>query len=309
MSVVIADYSEFQGVVHPNNQQVVIIRAHNGWRADNDWAANRQAAHDAGCKAVGIYQYLPQSVDAATASNELCALVGTLASNEWLICDLEEGSGNEQPRWQAWDTAAKGHFNRLNWLYSGAAFSTAHDLHPDWVAAYQWSEPTGNFKLWQNTDNYPWPWSKGDASIFNGTIGQFLAEAGVTNEAVNAVPPAQTPNPVSIGNKAVAGTTIDGGHELTSDNGWRAVMQNDGNFVIYDTTNAAKWQSGSSGHNGAVAVMQWDGNLVVYAPGGVAVWSSGTQNHHGYWAIQQDDGNLVIYGGNPQAAVWQSGTH
>ena len=37
------------------------------------------------------------------------------------------------------------------------------------------------------------------------------------------------------------------------------------------------WQSGTSGHPGAYAVMQRDGNLVVYSPGGQPLWNSGTR--------------------------------
>ncbi|MCU4184034.1 hypothetical protein K6U06_06655 [Acidiferrimicrobium sp. IK] len=180
MPLTIADYSEFQGVVRPDGQQVVIVRAHNGWRPDNDFVANRAAAHAAGCAAVGLYQYLVAGRDAAQQAAELCDLIGTLAPNEWLICDLEEGQGDEQPRWQAWDLVVVARFGRPGWLYSGEAFAAAHDLHPDWDAAYQPGEPPQPHKLWQDTDAYPWPWGRSDASVYDGSLAQFLVDTGIT---------------------------------------------------------------------------------------------------------------------------------
>lgn len=173
--LVIADYSQWQGVVHPSSSQVVIIRAHNGYQPDPDFAANRAAAHAAGCPAVGLYQYLPANVDANTAAGELLSEVLPLAPNEWLICDLEEGQGDQQPRWQAWLAHARLATGRNAWLYSGLAFAEAHDLDPDWVAAYGPAEPTIPHKLWQYTDRYPWPWGPSDASVFHGALPQFLA--------------------------------------------------------------------------------------------------------------------------------------
>ena len=195
MTLTIADYSEFQGVVRPNGQQVVIIRAHNGWRPDIDFVANRAAAHAAGCAAVGLYQYLLAGLDVGAQANELCDLVGTLAPNEWLICDLEEGQGDEQSRWQAWEDIVAGRFDRRpGWLYSGEAFAAAHNLHPDWEAAYGSVEPPQPHKLWQDTDVYPWPWGRADASVFDGNLAEFLVAAGITT-----TPPVPAgPNPPEV---------------------------------------------------------------------------------------------------------------
>jgi hypothetical protein len=85
---------------------------------------------------------------------------------------------------------------------------------------------------------------------------------------------------------------------------FRAIMQSDGNFVVYggyganwathtghaysnlamsaggDAVNVAfpydvpAWHTGTAGNPGAVLVLQNDGNLVVYAPGGRALWAS-----------------------------------
>jgi hypothetical protein len=180
VTLVIADYSEFQGEVHPPPNQIVIIRAHNGWRPDNYFAKNRADAHAAGCPAVGLYQYLPATANPAIAAGQLLQTVGRLAANEWLICDLEEGAGDQQPRWQSWRNPILAATFRSPWLYSGLAFSAAHDLQPEWLAAYQGNEPGAPHKLWQNTDVYPWPWGQADGSVFDGTLPQFLDSAGIS---------------------------------------------------------------------------------------------------------------------------------
>jgi hypothetical protein len=57
-----------------------------------------------------------------------------------------------------------------------------------------------------------------------------------------------------------------------------AIMQGDGNFVVYSPAGAV-WSSNTYGNPGAFLAIQTDGNLVVYSPGGVALWNSGTCCH------------------------------
>jgi len=53
-----------------------------------------------------------------------------------------------------------------------------------------------------------------------------------------------------------------------------AVMQGDGNFVLYGSNNMAGWATNTSGnYPGAFIALQNDGNLVVYTAGGVPIWS------------------------------------
>ena len=59
-------------------------------------------------------------------------------------------------------------------------------------------------------------------------------------------------------------------------------MQGDGNLVLYDTSNQARWASGTSLQIGAFLEVQNDGNVVIYqagtmyeAPDG-ALWATGT---------------------------------
>ena len=102
--------------------------------------------------------------------------------------------------------------------------------------------------------------------------------------------------------------TLSAGTELTSPNGQhRAVMQGDGNFVIYRVTGVPKWATGTDGRAVGGIIMQGDGNLVMYDPNG-PVWASGTDGHPGAVLVMQDDGNLVIYDvdGTP---LWATGTN
>jgi hypothetical protein len=58
-------------------------------------------------------------------------------------------------------------------------------------------------------------------------------------------------------------------------NGNTAIMQDDGNFVLYDQNNQPVWASGTAGNPGADLAVQEDGNLVVYLNGN-ALWASNT---------------------------------
>ena len=72
-----------------------------------------------------------------------------------------------------------------------------------------------------------------------------------------------------------------GGGALWASNTWTstgysAVMQNDGNFVLYDVNQHPLFASGTWGRPGNTLAMQDDGNLVVYAAGGAPLWASNT---------------------------------
>lgn len=187
--LVIPDLSEFQGTVDwrtlvSGGYPAAIIRAHNGSRADYQWAANRAGAHTNGIKALGIYQYLQASHDAAVQAVALCDLIGTLKPGEWAICDLEEGTGDQSARAHAWYTtvATRLHNAASEELYSGDYFYGAHHLSVAgfsriWLAAYSSTEPSAAHELWQFTDarHFPGVAGSNDASVFHGTVAQLLA--------------------------------------------------------------------------------------------------------------------------------------
>ncbi|MEV5240729.1 hypothetical protein AB0K89_16750 [Streptomyces cinnamoneus] len=99
--------------------------------------------------------------------------------------------------------------------------------------------------------------------------------------------------------------TLERGRSVSSDTA-RLVMQTDGNLVIYDEFNVARWATGTV-NRGWRTAFQEDGNLVVYTRSGQAVWASNTAGRPGSRLVIQDDGNVVIYDGS--RAVWASGTN
>ena len=55
----------------------------------------------------------------------------------------------------------------------------------------------------------------------------------------------------------------------------RAVLQSDGNFVVYSASNAVLWASNTAGNPGATLAVQDDGNVVLYE-NGQALWATKT---------------------------------
>jgi hypothetical protein len=140
-------------------------------------------------------------------------------------------------------------------------------------------------------------------------------------------PWATQPHRVTTGNRLTVGQWLATGDYLVSDNGqFFAVMQSDGNFVLYRG-------SGPSDNQGYIwsishtslpagqyfAIMQGDGNFVVYHGTGPSdnqgyIWSiSHTSLPAGqYFAIMQSDGNFVVYHGSDPAhqgtPIWATNT-
>ena len=112
---------------------------------------------------------------------------------------------------------------------------------------------------------------------------------GPLSEPAFAVPPeART----AIG----PGAQLAPGQAMFSSNGaYMAIMQGDGNFVIY-SGGGAVWSSGTSGHPGSSLIFQSDGNIVVYSPTRVALWATWSMGAYPPSAlVLQGDGNLVEY--------------
>jgi hypothetical protein len=124
-----------------------------------------------------------------------------------------------------------------------------------------------------------------------------------------AAPPAEPAKAQGPKDRLSTGGRLEGkGSEaIVSSNGYfRAVMQSDCNFVVYHPPRPL-WASGTQGRGSACwAVMQGDGNLVVYTQDGAPVWASGTQGNANAEVVMQDDGNLVVYSAG--RALWASNT-
>lgn len=79
------------------------------------------------------------------------------------------------------------------------------------------------------------------------------------------------------------------------------VFQQDGNLVVY-RGDVAVWNSATDGSGAVQAVMQTDGNFVLYDASGRAVWNTGTGGNAGAFAQIQSNGNFVICRGYPMWA-------
>jgi hypothetical protein len=90
----------------------------------------------------------------------------------------------------------------------------------------------------------------------------------------------------------------------SSDAKYQAIMQSDGNFVVYGPGRAVEWSSGTNGNYNAYLVMGNDGNLVLYSQGGYPLWATRTQPSSNDRLVMQPDGNLVVYNGSNNAACW-----
>lgn len=87
---------------------------------------------------------------------------------------------------------------------------------------------------------------------------------------------------------------------------YHLIMQSDCNLVLYEGARAL-WASNTHGRgSGCRAVMQGDGNLVVYSPAGDPLWASNTAGRANATLQLEDSGDLAIYSGG--RAVWRTNT-
>ena len=106
-----------------------------------------------------------------------------------------------------------------------------------------------------------------------------------------------------------ADQTLLPGEELVAPGGgYRFIYQNDGNLVLYRTSDdVALWASATDGRPVGLCIMQGDGNLVIYGPQREPVWDSSTHGSPGSRLVMQDDGNAVIYRPNGEP-IWATNT-
>lgn len=85
---------------------------------------------------------------------------------------------------------------------------------------------------------------------------------------------------------------------------YRLAYQADGNLVLYDEVErVAVWATHTGGPSAGSALMQSDGNFVVYGAQGNGLWATNTSGHTNSRLVVQDDGNLVLYSGGNQP-IW-----
>lgn len=119
--------------------------------------------------------------------------------------------------------------------------------------------------------------------------GTTTTSSTTTSTTTTTTPPVEPDRP-----KLFAGERLNAGQELRSD-GFRLVMQGDGNLVLYRPDGSVSWATYTFSP-GSFLGLQGDGNLVVYSASSVAQWSAGTADtgSHNFLSLQ-GDGNLVLY--------------
>ena len=104
------------------------------------------------------------------------------------------------------------------------------------------------------------------------------------------------------------GAALVRGSRLTSPSGrFRLDMQQIGDLVLIRTDDNKRIWRADTWLAGDTAIMQRDGNFVVYTEG-KALWASNTNGRGFNYLKLQDDGNLVIYSKITNIPRWASGT-
>jgi hypothetical protein len=133
----------------------------------------------------------------------------------------------------------------------------------------------------------------------------------VIQAGANAPAAAAAPAPDHLN----AGGSLHPGQQLQSHNGrYTLVLQTDGNLVLYDhapSGTTARWATATAGRTVVEAVMQADGNFVLYSKPGYnaqdAVWATKSDRNAPAHLILQDDGNLVVYADRDNNVLWAAG--
>ncbi len=156
--------------------------------------------------------------------------------------------------------------------------------------AYLTLQADGNMVIYQN--NTPL-WA-------TGTVGWM-----------HCTPPAREQQWL-VGGKLLPGQHLYKGESILSENKkLKLIMQDNGNLVLFANSNVASyndalWSTDTKNTDASFALMQHDGNLVVYNNSRKPLWSSKTNGHPGAYLIMEKGGNMVIKQDNAQ--LWESET-
>ena len=145
-----------------------------------------------------------------------------------------------------------------------------------------------------------------EADLSAASLAEWSVVAGAAPAGTAAPSNCGDSTPVACGT-LTANHQLNAGQSLASCNGdYSLDVQGDGNLVLYKS-GAALWSSGTAGTSASEAVMQGDGNFVLYNSSGTAEWSSKTNGNNGASLAVQNDGNVVIYSATG-TALWSTGT-
>jgi GH25 family lysozyme M1 (1,4-beta-N-acetylmuramidase) len=232
-----------------------------------------------------------------------------------VMLDIEVTGGQSpatiRAKAQHWLDLVEAGTGKKPFVYSYGSFletnlGSGFGSYPLWIAAYGEACPSvpvgwSNWVIWQYSDGG----GRLDHDVFNGSEAQLKALAG---DVAPPGPPTAKPTPPTSCGSIEPGHGLGRGESVKSCDGrFELVLQTDGNLVEYlDGSFGALWSSGTSGTDGFAAVMQSDGNFVLYGARSNALWDSHTSGHGGASLAVQTDGNMVIYDGG--RALWESDT-
>lgn len=172
--------------------------------------------------------------------------------------------------------------------------------HP---GAYAVMQGNGNFVVYE-------PGFDGSPLWWTGTTGTGATQLALDPDGALVMTNAGGAQIWSSRNIFTAGMTLQPGEQYLAGNGtYMLAMQGDGNLVEYNAARQPVFASNTAGHPGAFAVMQSDGNFVVYADQArrQALWATHTNGSGAVDVNFQSDGNLVLYRGDG-SPVWASNT-
>lgn len=170
-------------------------------------------------------------------------------------------------------------------------------------------QPDGNLVLYDANNKPLWN------TVTSGNPGAWLAiqtDGNLVVYSQNSVPlwasyTIHTPSHLSYINTTLPNGLMYPGQRIdTADRKYSAILQIDGNLVLYKQ-GIPLWASGTDGKNVSFLAMQTDGNLVLYDKSYRPLWYTGSSNTRANRLIMQQDGNLVLYT-RDNRPIWASGT-
>jgi GH25 family lysozyme M1 (1,4-beta-N-acetylmuramidase) len=192
-------------------------------------------------------------------------------------------------------------YSTTDWWSQCTGNSSAFPKNPLFIAHYtSASSPAplpaswSSYSIWQWADSGTFP---GDQDVFNGSAAALTLLATGGLGAPIATPTANAAATLTAGTSLTANKTI-----MSSNRQYKLTMDADGNLVLRGNGRAL-WQTHTTGNPGATAIMQSDGNFVVYSTANKALWSSKTAGSgSGGSVIVQASGDLQVV--TPSGLQW-----
>ncbi|WP_410211302.1 reprolysin-like metallopeptidase [Aquirhabdus sp.] len=168
-------------------------------------------------------------------------------------------------------------------------------------------EPTGNFAIYDRGDTVKWSTGTTSTSASlrmqdDGNVVLYAVQIPFSSSYSDPLAGSSAKGPYILS----AGQTLASNQSGLSGNGkYKIRMLPSGNLIVTRVSDIGIVFSAGTTGNGNRAVMQADGNFVIYNTANKALWSTKTSGLKGASARLQDDGKFVIYSSGPK---WSSKT-